>query len=194
MGQWQIKTSHYLSSLRVFQSAPPLKYSLGCTSLYYKQALAVVVLEFIYLFLDRGEGRERNINVWLVSCTPSPLGTWSTNPDMCPDWESNQRPFGVQAGTQATEPGLVLFLMLYGLLKWNNHSRVLQLSLPYLGFHFLITFVRPDFSPLSHLRAGGARQFFGGSMSDFSWERRISLGCQGVKILTVTQITLNGAK
>ena len=63
MGQWQIKTSHYLSSLRVFQNAPPLKYSLGCTSLYYKQALVVVVLEFIYLFLDRGEGRERNINV-----------------------------------------------------------------------------------------------------------------------------------
>ena len=24
--------------------------------------------------------------------------------DMCPDWESNRRPFGSQAGTQSTEP------------------------------------------------------------------------------------------
>ena len=50
--------------------------------------------DFIYLFLDRGEGREkvreRNINVWLAR--------------MCPDGESNQRPFGSQVGTQSTEP------------------------------------------------------------------------------------------
>ena len=26
------------------------------------------------------------------------------NPGMCPDWESNQQPFGSQAGTQSTEP------------------------------------------------------------------------------------------
>ena len=26
------------------------------------------------------------------------------NPGMCPDWESNQRPFGLQAGAQSTEP------------------------------------------------------------------------------------------
>ena len=51
---------------------------------------------FIYLFLEQGEGREkereRSINVWL------PL-----NPGMCPDWELNWRPFGLQAGTQSTE-------------------------------------------------------------------------------------------
>ena len=28
----------------------------------------------------------------------------SCNPGMCPDWESNQRPLGLQAGTQSTEP------------------------------------------------------------------------------------------
>ena len=36
-------------------------------------------------------------------------------PRMCPDWESNQRPFGSQAGTQSTEPyqpGLKAFLPL----------------------------------------------------------------------------------
>ena len=33
-----------------------------------------------------------------------PTGDPAHNPGMCPDWESNQRPFGLQAGTQSTEP------------------------------------------------------------------------------------------
>ena len=33
-----------------------------------------------------------------------PTGDQAHNPGMCPDWESNQRPFGSQAGTQSTEP------------------------------------------------------------------------------------------
>ena len=60
-----------------------------------------------YLFLEGGEGREkereRNINVWLPLAHPL-LGDLFCNPGMCPDWESNQRPFGSQAGTQSTEP------------------------------------------------------------------------------------------
>ena len=66
--------------------------------------------DFIYLFLDRGEGREtereRNINVWLpLMC--SALGTTgdlARNPGMCPNWELNQQPSDSQAGTQSTEP------------------------------------------------------------------------------------------
>ena len=42
-------------------------------------------------------------------------GDLARNPGMCPDWESNQRPFGSQVGAQSTEPhqlGLpVIFLM-----------------------------------------------------------------------------------
>ena len=49
------------------------------------------------------KGRERNINVWLP-LAHSPTGDLSQNPGMCPDWESNQRPFGLQADTQSTEP------------------------------------------------------------------------------------------
>ena len=49
-----------------------------------------------------GRKRERNINVWLPLTRPL-LGTWSRDPWMCPDWESNKRPFGSQAGTQSTE-------------------------------------------------------------------------------------------
>ena len=41
-----------------------------------------------------------------------PTGDLAHNPGMCPDWESNQWPFGTQAGAQSTEPhqpGLDLF-------------------------------------------------------------------------------------
>ena len=44
--------------------------------------------DFIYLFLDRWEGREkeweRNINVWLPLTCPT-LGNLAYNPGMCPD-------------------------------------------------------------------------------------------------------------
>ena len=37
-----------------------------------------------------------------LSCAPH----WdlACNPGMCPDWESNQRPFGLKASAQSTEP------------------------------------------------------------------------------------------
>ena len=74
----------------------------------------------IYLFLDRGEGwekeRERNIDV-VASCM-SPRGDLAFNPGMCPDWESTRRPFGLQAGTQSTEshrPRPFLLFLIRGL-------------------------------------------------------------------------------
>ena len=39
----------------------------------------------------------------IVSPTP-PTGDLARRPGMCPDWESNQRPFSSQAGTQPPEP------------------------------------------------------------------------------------------
>ena len=35
------------------------------------------------------------------------------NPGMCPDWESNRRPFASQAGTQSTEPHQPMAFMLF---------------------------------------------------------------------------------
>ena len=46
-------------------------------------------------------------------------------PGMCPDWEWNQRPFGLQAGAQSTEPhqpGFDSFLSCY--LEFLQHSFV----------------------------------------------------------------------
>ena len=49
--------------------------------------------DFIYLFLERRKGtekeRKRNINALLPLAHPT-TGDLVYNPGMCPDWESNQ--------------------------------------------------------------------------------------------------------
>ena len=63
--------------------------------------------DLIYLFLERGgsvgerEGEKHQCVV--ASLTPS-TGNLACNLGMCHDWESKQRPFGLQAGTESTEP------------------------------------------------------------------------------------------
>ena len=60
----------------------------------------------LYLFLERGEGREKEgeKHQCVFASRVPPTGDLACNPGMCPDWESNWRPFGLQAGTQSTEP------------------------------------------------------------------------------------------
>ena len=60
--------------------------------------------DFIYLFLDRGEGREKEKHQCVVASQAPHAGDLAGNPGTCPDWESSQGPFGSQAGTQYTEP------------------------------------------------------------------------------------------
>ena len=74
--------------------------------------------DFIDLFLEREEEREKCV---VASCTPL-TGDLAHNPGTCPDWESNWRPFGSQAGTQSTEshqPGLHLPFLMF---TCANHS------------------------------------------------------------------------
>ena len=64
--------------------------------------------DFIYLFQkeERG-GRKRGRETSMcgcLSCTPYQRPDLACNPNMCPDWELNQPPFGLQAGAQSTEP------------------------------------------------------------------------------------------
>ena len=61
---------------------------------------------FIYI-LERGEGRkgereEEKHQCVVASCAP-PTGDLAHNPGMCPDWESNWRPFSSHASAQSTE-------------------------------------------------------------------------------------------
>ena len=67
---------------------------------------------FIYLFLERWEGkekeRERNTDVlekhWLVASQTPPTRDVAHNWGICPDWESDQQHFGLQDEAQLTEP------------------------------------------------------------------------------------------
>ena len=68
--------------------------------------------DFIYFVLEKREGREkerqRNIDVreihGAVASHRPAAGDLAHNPSTCPDWESNQQLFGLQAGVQSTEP------------------------------------------------------------------------------------------
>ena len=49
-------------------------------------------------------GREGEKHQCVVASHVPPTGGLACNPGMCPDWESNWRPFGLQASIQSTEP------------------------------------------------------------------------------------------
>ena len=61
-----------------------------------------------YLFIFRERGREGERKGEKHQCEShlsySPTRDLACNLGMCPDWESNQWPFGLQTGTQTTEP------------------------------------------------------------------------------------------
>ena len=48
--------------------------------------------------------REGEKHQCVVASHAPPTGDSASNPGMCSDWASNQRPFGLQAGAQSTEP------------------------------------------------------------------------------------------
>ena len=56
----------------------------------------------------RAEGDRERKKQCVVAFRAPPTGDLAHNPGMSPDWESNQLPFGSQAGAQPTElqPGL----------------------------------------------------------------------------------------
>ena len=62
--------------------------------------------DFIYLFLERREWREKERkrkHQCVVASHASPTGDLARNPGMCRGWESNWQPLGLQACAQSTE-------------------------------------------------------------------------------------------
>ena len=54
--------------------------------------------------MGREERREGEKHQCVVARHTPPTRDLAHNPGTCPDWESNQQPFGSQAGAQSTEP------------------------------------------------------------------------------------------
>ena len=79
------------------------QYPIVC--IYIPQILCFFK-NFLFNFRERGkEGEREGEKQQCVVAPPMPhTGDLTCNPGMCPDWESNRRPFGSQAGTQSTEP------------------------------------------------------------------------------------------
>ena len=64
-----------------------------------------------YWILVKGREGEK-CHCVVASCVP-PTGDLALIPVTCPDWESNQRPFGSQAGSQSTEPLQPGYMMIF---------------------------------------------------------------------------------
>ena len=63
---------------------------------------------WLFIFRERGKEGEGEKEKHQCECEVAfhapPTGDLARNPGIHPDWESNRRPFGLQAGTQSTEP------------------------------------------------------------------------------------------
>ena len=59
-------------------------------------------LRFYYLSIFRERGMEGEKHQCVVASHVSPTGDLACNPGICPDWESNPRPFHSQASAQST--------------------------------------------------------------------------------------------
>ena len=65
------------------------------------------LFKIFYLFIfraEKGGGKRGRETSCVVSSGAPHTGDLAHNPGMCPDWESNPRPFDLQGGTQSTEP------------------------------------------------------------------------------------------
>ena len=67
--------------------------------LFYFYFLITCFKDFhLFIFRERGLEREREgqKHQCVVASHAAPTGDMACNPGMCPDWESNRRPFGLQ--------------------------------------------------------------------------------------------------
>ena len=76
--------------------------------------ISVFLKKYLLIFRESGREGERDEEKHhcVVASRKPTTGDLAHNPGMGPDWESNQWPFGLQAGAQSTEPrqpGLLFF-------------------------------------------------------------------------------------
>ena len=67
---------------------------------------------FIYFRQREREGERGEKHQCVVTSRALLTRDLACNPGMCPDWESNRRPFGLKADAQSTQPhqpGLIIY-------------------------------------------------------------------------------------
>ena len=88
-------------------------------------------LKILFIFRQRGrEGeREGEKHQCVVASLVPPTGDLACNPGMCPDRESNRKPFGSQASAQSTEthhPGLKTHFNFENKTKFADENAMMQ--------------------------------------------------------------------
>ena len=106
---------------------------------------------FIYWQRWREGEREGEKHQCVFASYAPPTGDLAHNPGMCPDWESNWRPFGLQAHTQSTElhqPGLeAIFLkFLLNLLGWHWLTKLYRFQVYNFIIHHLSIAISPKYN------------------------------------------------
>ena len=100
--------------------------------------------DFIYLFLERGEGMTRRETL-MCERNIDELPTWDLahNPGMCPDQETNQWPFGSQTSAPSIEPwARALFYILAVIPVWPWEE--VSVTSTYFPGHFPTDGLYPD--------------------------------------------------
>ena len=100
MGTRQVEVAHCECAIcsELFASEWLVSYPMNFTAMNY-------FLKVLLIFRERGRERKREGEKHRLSASHvPPTRDLACNPGMCPDQESNQRPFSSQAGTQPTEP------------------------------------------------------------------------------------------
>ena len=79
--------------------------SLSFLSFCFFLTFSIFSKDFIYLFLEQGEGREKEgeKHQCVFASHSPPTGDLACIRGTCPDQKLNQRPFGSQASTQSTQ-------------------------------------------------------------------------------------------
>ena len=89
-----------------YQKEISISYSISRNPLEIKLIYKLLFEDFIYLFVERPEWREkeREKHQPEVASHMPQTRDLAHNTGKCPDWELNQRPPDSQAGTQSTKP------------------------------------------------------------------------------------------
>ena len=109
--EWEHIPGSWIGRINIIKIAilPKAMYRFNTTPIKVPMAYFTDIEQTLqkYLFIFREKRREgeregEKHRCVVASHVPS-TGDLACNPGMCPDWESNQQPFGLQAGTQSTE-------------------------------------------------------------------------------------------